>query len=339
MRVKSIAVLGASLVLIPAASASAGTLTTPNVCQYSIYPGFWFDHGIDLAGTAAPNPVAPGTGVNLTGTSARARLPEWVAEYGYNFQVLKPGENTITAKVWIALAADASPQGIQVVTADTVARTTIEVNPDGTYKSSSPLDVTVPLADTQWTAPGGDGTLTFRQGGPGTLPRLPVGGGVTPKGSVFISAKLTDTLGTLIDCQPGTEQPGRETFTAATSGPFESVPVRTGAPVVIPAPPTPTAKKPALTLRTSKLKRAGKRVSLALACADAPCAGTVTAKYAGGTAAKSVKYTLAAGARKTYKLTLSAKALKSLKRKSLLVSVKITTDGGTTVSKKLRLKK
>ena len=65
----------------------------------------------------------------------------------------------------------------------------------------------------------------------------------------------------------------------------------------------------------------------------------MTAKYAGGTAAKSVKYTLAAGASKTYKLTLSAKALKSLKRKSLLVSVKITTDGGTTVSKKLRLKK
>ena len=111
-----------------------------------------------------------------------------------------------------------------------------------------------------------------------------------------------------------------------------------GAPVVIPA-PTPVAKKPALSLRTTKLKRTGKRISLALTCADAPCKGTMTAKYAGGTAAKSVEYSLLAGARQTYRLTLSAKALKSLKKKSLLLSVRITADGGTTVSKKLRLKK
>ena len=114
------------------------------------------------------------------------------------------------------------------------------------------------------------------------------------------------------------------------------MPIDAGAPVVIPA---PVLKKPALALRTTKLKRAGKRISLALSCADAPCKGTVTAKYAGGTAAKSVKYSLAAGARKTYKLTLSAKALKSLERKALVISVKITADGGKTVSKKLRLKK
>jgi hypothetical protein len=49
-------------------------------------------------------------------------------------------------------------------------------------------------------------------------------------------------------------------------------------------------------------------------------------------------FSLAAGARKTVKLTLSAKARKALKKKSLLVQVKITTDGGATVSKKLRLK-
>ena len=97
-------------------------------------------------------------------------------------------------------------------------------------------------------------------------------------------------------------------------------------------------KKPVVSLRTTRLKRTGTRVSVALACADAPCKGSVTAKYAGGTAAKTLKYSLAAGARKTYKLTLSAKARRSLEKKSLLISVKITAEGGKTVSKKLRLK-
>ena len=53
MRLKSIAVLGASLVLIPAAPASAGTLTTQNSCKCSL-DRVWRHLAIDLTGTAAP---------------------------------------------------------------------------------------------------------------------------------------------------------------------------------------------------------------------------------------------------------------------------------------------
>ena len=108
---------------------------------------------------------------------------------------------------------------------------------------------------------------------------------------------------------------------------------------MIPAPPA-ASKKPALTLRTTKLKRTGKRVSVALACADAPCKGTVTAKYAGGTAAKSVKYSLAAGARKTLQAHAVGQGAEVAQDASRCWSAsRSRPTAATTVSKKLRLKK
>jgi hypothetical protein len=314
------AVLTASLALVIAAPAWAGTASTPNVCHYSAYPGYWFAHTIDLSGVAAPNPVAPGSGVTLTQGSVHARLPDWVTEYATNLQIFKPGENQITAKVWLALAG---PQGTQVLTLDTAARTTVTANPDGSYASSTPLDVTIALPDTAWTA---TGASTWRQADAGSLPVLPAGtngANVTPKGSVLISAKFDGGLGVVIDCQPGTEVEGRKTFTALTPGVFESASPVIGAPAI---------RTPVLALKSAK--RSGRTVRVALACADAPCKGTVSL----GKAAKKTSYSLAAGAKTTLKLTLTAATRKRLKRKSLLVTVKATTEGGKTVSKKLRLK-
>lgn len=323
------------LLLVPAAPAAAGTLATPNVCQYSLYRGYWFNHSIDLSGTASPNPVAPASGVALTQASAHARLPDWVAQYAANAGILQPGDNAIPAKVWIALAADT---GTQVVSAETVAHTNVTFGPDGFYQSSTPIDVTLPLPDTAWSAPAAEGTLSWRQGAPGSLPALPAGANgatVTPRGSVLISAVLGG-LTAVIDCLPGTENAGRETYTAVAPGPFESVPVQHGA-TALPA-PVVVPKKPVVKLRSAK--RSGKKhLRVALACADAACKGAVTATYGGGAAARRVSYSLAAGARKTVRLRLSAKALKSLKRTSVLVRVKVTTSGGKAVTKKLRLKK
>ena len=55
-------------------------------------------------------------------------------------------------------------------------------------------------------------------------------------------------------------------------------------------------------------------------------------------ATKKIAYSLAAGSRRTVKLTLAAKTVKSLKKQSLLVTVKVTSEGGTATAKKLRLK-
>jgi hypothetical protein len=87
-------------------------------------------------------------------------------------------------------------------------------------------------------------------------------------------------------------------------------------------------------LRTTKLVRSGKRVAVAIACADAPCKGTASVTGA----SRKLTYSLAAGARKTLKFTLSNRTVKALKKQSRLVTVKVTGDGAKTVSKKLRLK-
>ncbi|HWK30133.1 MAG TPA: hypothetical protein VNS09_26425 [Solirubrobacter sp.] len=321
--------------LLPVSPAFAGTATTPNVCQYSVYRGYWFDHAIDLSGTASPASAAPGSGVTLTGAAAHARLPDWVAEYATNLGIFKAGDNAVPAKVWLALAGDGSAQGVQVVSAETVAHTVVTVGADGAYQSSTPFDVTLPLPDTAWTAPGADGTLTWRQAPAGSLPAVQAGAAtVTPRGSVLILAQLGNGLSTTIDCLPGTEAPGRTAYNALAAPPFESIPVQAGATAL----PAPAVRTPLVKLRTTKLKRTGKRVAVAVACAAAACKGKVTLRWSGGAAARTASYSLAAGARKTLRLTLSAKARRTLKRKSVLVQVKITVAGGKTVTKKLRLK-
>jgi hypothetical protein len=191
--------------------------------------------------------------------------------------------------------------------------------------------VTVPLPDSAWTA--GTTPVAFSQARAGALPPVPAGtsgGTIQPTGSAFISATIGGGgLKLNIDCQPGSGE-GQAAPTRAVAGAFETVGIEAGAPVITP----PAVKPPALTLRTTKLKRSGRSVSVAIACADAPCKGTVSMTKA----TKTLAYSLAAGTRKTVRFTLSAKTLKSLKRKSLLVTVKVTTEGGQTVSRKLRLK-
>jgi hypothetical protein len=327
MRSKLIAAVGASLALAPAAPASAGTLSTQNTCLFSI-DQTWRHLNVDLSGTAAPSPVAPGSGLGLTRTSGRMVVPAYLLQYAANAGILQEGENQIPVKVWAALSAPETAQGTQVVTVESTARVTV------TNGESGPLDVTVNFPDSAWTA--GTGAIGFRQGPAGTIPAQPVGPGdanVRPRGSVFINARVGALL-LNIDCQPGSGEGMGITPTVATAGAFETVAIDAS----VPPTPVPTVKTPALSLKTARLKRSGKRFSVALACADAACKGTVSAKYAGGTAAKAVEYSLAAGASKTYKLTLSSKALKALKKKSLLLSVKVTAEGGMAVSKKLRLK-
>jgi hypothetical protein len=61
--------------------------------------------------------VAPASGVSLTAASVHARLPVWVGSIGANTGLLKPGENQIPTKVWVALAGDVLTPGVQVLAA------------------------------------------------------------------------------------------------------------------------------------------------------------------------------------------------------------------------------
>ncbi len=264
MRLKSIAVLLASLVLIPAAPASAGTLTTQNSCLVSI-DGVWHHVNIDFSGTGSPSPVAPGSGLSLTRATARTTIPHYMIDYAGNLGLLKEGENEFPSKVWIAVAAPGTTQGVQVVPVDVVARTTATFS-GGVYQSATPIDVTVALPDTAWTA--GSAPVGFRQAAGGTLPRLPVGPGgssVAPLGSVFISSRVGNAVTVNMDCQPGTGE-GRDTEidpTPVAAGAFETVPVDAAAP---PTPTVPTqearrvpAHDPPQAHRHARQRRAGLR--------------------------------------------------------------------------------
>jgi hypothetical protein len=326
---KLIAVVLAGLVLIPSSPALAGTLTTRNSCKWS--DGAWRHLDVDLAGTGAPSPVAPGSGVALTAASVGVRLPDYLAQAGHGLGILKAGDNEIQARAWVAIAAPATPQGVQVFALQATVHTTITEDASGVYQSSTPIDVTVPIPDSAWTA--GATPVGFSQAGAGTLPQIPAGstgGLIQPIGSAFISATIgTGGLKLNIDCQPGTGE-GASPPAPAVAGPFETVGIDAGVPAVTP----PAVRAPVVSLRTTKLVRSGKRVGVAIACADAPCKGAVSVTGA----SRKLTYSLAAGARKTLKFTLSARTVKALKRKSRLVTVKVTGDGAKTVSKKLRLK-
>jgi hypothetical protein len=229
------------------------------------------------------------------------------------------------------VAAPSTPQARQVFALETVAHTTIAEDASGVYQSSTPIDVTVPLPDSAWTA--GSAPVAFSQAGAGALPQVPAGTSgapVQPLGSAFISATVgSGGLRLTLDCQPGSGE-GSAAPTPTAAGAFETVGIDARAPVSAP----PAVKTPVLTLRTTKLKRSGRRVKVSIACADAQCKGTVRMTKA----TKKLRYSLAAGARKTVRFTLSRATVRALRKKSRLVTVKVTTEGGKTVSKKLRLK-
>jgi hypothetical protein len=316
-----------ALALVAAAPASAGT---PNACFWSTHSR-WEVQPIDWAGTATPNPVAPGSGANLTGASAHVRLPDWVTAYAEFFSL---GVNELPTKVWMALAGDGTTQGVQVVSLDTVARTTVTEHPDGS-RSMTPIEVTVALPDTAWTA-GPAGTLAFRQAGPGTLPPVPGRSGnmVTPKGSVFISTATPMGVPILLDCQPGAPTAERTAVESAASVAFASAPIQAGA-TPIPAP----QPRPAVAVRSTKLKAAGRKVKVSLSCTAANCTGAVTLKTGSKTLAPRKTYAVRSGTRKTLTLTLSRTAQRSLKAKqSLKVTLRVTATGGKTITKKLTLR-
>lgn len=328
--VSTLATVGA---LAAAAPASAGTLTVQNACFLS-FNSSWQDMNLDWAGTGTPNPAAPGSGVTLTGATVHSRLPQWVGEYGANLEILKPGLNEIPTKVWVALAGDNTSQAVQVLQLQTIARTTVTPNPDGT-NTVTPIEVTIPLPDTAWTA-GTIGAAGYRQAGAGALPPIPAGPGgalVTPRGSVFIQPTLAGGASMPFDCQPGTRGDGF-TPVLSTAGQFESVLVQAGA-TQVPAP----KRVPSVSVRTTALKAKGRSVKVALSCTAADCNGALTLKAGSTLLAAKQSYSMKSGARQTVTLTLTRTAQKALKQKrSRKVTLRITATGGKTITKRFTLR-
>lgn len=196
------ALLAAACVLVLwAAPAQAAS----NACNFSV-DDYWTSIEVTLTGTSTQTEVQPGDTVTLTGATASAVLPAYMAQLGYNASILLAGENVIPVKVWIALGATNTVERTQLIGPISVqARTTISTLPDGSFASATPITYAPPaLPPTTWTAAGGD--VVFSQAPAGSITtRLPIGPDDalrTIKGSTVILADIAPIRFSM-DCQPG----------------------------------------------------------------------------------------------------------------------------------------
>jgi hypothetical protein len=230
-------------VLAGVGAAPAGA-AVPNACRYS-FDDYYRDTPFSIAGAAsvlaAPprypssgTEADPGQTIRLAGAPLEVSLPSNLAEFGYRSQLLHAGENTIPIKVWVAIRATNTFEGVQVQGPFSLtATTTITIEPsDESFVSATPFEFDAPmLAPSDWTAAGGD--VVFSQGGPGSLGVLPVGPSGAPRttaGSIVVQAQVGagGSVSFYMDCQPGavinpavTDLAG-PTFEPATPAPFDS---------------------------------------------------------------------------------------------------------------------
>ena len=329
----------AATVIAPA-SAAASTATIPNVCLWSA-TNTWEQESLTLSASATPERATPGTAITLTGTTARFLISPEVVKTGYALGVLKPGENTIAVRAWLALRAGNTQEGVQVRETTATARTTIATDANQEFVSATPIDVQAALGDSAWTA-GASFPTAFTQAEAGTLPALPAGPGgapVTPLGSAYFLAGL-GPLNLQIDCQPGTRAADRSGPVPAPAAPFATV----LAPNAVPSPAPP---RPALSLRSTKLRDANGRIAIKLSCAAATCSGKISIQTSSKVTVgrrklilavtRSASYTLNAGTSKTVTLKTSTAARQLLRKRSLSVRVTTAPTAGDPLTRKLKL--
>ncbi|MGD9573317.1 MAG: hypothetical protein AB7V62_15650 [Thermoleophilia bacterium] len=326
-----------------AAPAAAVPVTVPNSCFYAI-DGFWRDMPLTFDGTAAPASVPPGGSFSATGATAGAELPGFITQYGFNFGLLKAGENTLPATVWVALAGGNTTEAPQVRRVTTTASTTITADGNGAFVSATPIRVTIPIADTFWTGRAA-GPATVAQAGGGSIGPVQVlsGATVTPKGSVFIEAQLPGGLAFQLDCQPGAATAGGSNFTPGTASPFATATVDPGAPSSGITRTIGIASKP-LRARTRTL-------TVPLSCtSQTTCRGVVSVTTrkrvkVGRTPAAFVRlararYTILPGRTRALKLSMTAAGRRLMaSRASVAVTVLADPVSGPTTTRRVAVKK
>lgn len=340
---RHVALAAGALALIVPASAGAATVTTTNACLYSVNNEYR-DQLVTLGGAGSPREAAAGATVTLSGTYLSATLPPSLPQTGYDLGIFKAGHNAIPSRVWIAIAAAHATPAVQVREVSVTASTTIKAAGSGAFVSGTPIVVRIPIPNTTWTATG-DGPVAFSQAGPGSLPSLPVGLNdalVPVAGSILVKPKLAN-LRFVMDCQPGSTVAPFKSLTPAVAAPFATL--EADAPL-----PPATSAAPAARVVSTKLKRTGSRVAVLVTCpaGGTTCQGRIALRSVapvriGGRArilvvAPGASYRIAAGARKTVRLTLSRAARTLLRtRRTLRVRATLTPASGKAVTRDLTL--
>src|SRR5215218_6730976 len=224
-----------------ALAAPAHAATTPNSCRYS-FDGLYRDMAVAIdtsptivpdARDPAPTEVVPGQTLRSAAGTAGVELPGYLAQFGYAVGLLHEGRNDIPVKVWLAIRATNTKEGVQrsLTPIEVVASTAITVDPadDNRFLSATPFTYTTPVVpELTWTAVGGD--IVFAQDAGGTLPPLPVGNGDvlrTVTGSAVIKASFAGGASIYMDCRPGHTTGIEFDFAGPTFAPGPATPFAT----------------------------------------------------------------------------------------------------------------
>ncbi len=335
------------LALVLAAPAGASVVTATNACLYS-FSNEYRNQLVTLGGSGSPVGAPAGTVATLSGASISATLPPSLPQQGYALGIFAPGFNAIPSQVWIAIAATNAEPATQVFTLNVTTSTTIEVDGAGAFVSGTPIVVTIPIPDSQWTVTGA-GPVVFSQAAGGTLPPLPVGpsDAVVPvSGSIVVKPQL-GTLRFVLDCQTGTTASPFQSFTAGPAEPFATLESDSPlAPVVAPVLKIPPRSKPSVA--STRAKIAGGRAPVVIACTKgrSSCTGRLTLKSAapvrvGGRTrvlllAPGVNYSVPPGQRRTLKVRISAGARTLLRaRRTLKARATLLPAAGLIVKRNL----
>lgn len=193
-RTAALALLGLTAGLLPvllgAAPASAGTVTTPNSCTQNVQAGT-SALSVTLSGDGLPNPAVLGVDtVTVSNATLAIDVPGAILVAGYNLGLLTVGVNNIPANITVHLLATGAVETDQTVGPVAVVGTTTISDPDGAPgtgdESATDLSISTPLPSTSWTPTGGP--LSIRLG----------------------NSSTTATVGVLnvtFSCTPGTPTP------------------------------------------------------------------------------------------------------------------------------------
>jgi hypothetical protein len=201
----------ASVFVLPASPASAGSAAVSNACANSVTPNFSqievTTSGTD--GVDSPATVAPGGALTLSGLGQQAAIPGDIFVAGYNLGLLTEGENNIPANVRSTIEATNTVQGSQ--NTNTVGGTPPDGSVSVTTTINDPDDVpgtgdetatdasfSVAYDDLNWTAGAAGNTIDYRQQSIATAPPT------AANNTLLINALVGGVFNVQFRCAPGT---------------------------------------------------------------------------------------------------------------------------------------
>jgi hypothetical protein len=241
------AMVGTTVLALPAENASANPQTYTNACRNNVNTSNWDQVTVTMTGTSPAAAVAPSAAVPLTGLGLTMAIPGALFITGYNLGLLTKGVNTIPATVRAVIDADNTVQLSQNTNSVDTSLTTKISDPDGTPgtgdERATNATGSVTFTDQAWTADADGGTINFHERNDS---------GVTPTsgGGVVAVAHLAGGLNVAFRCTAGSvtgSNPGTPHFFSAPT--ITSTPDVTPPTISASAPSTPFALGTTATLR------------------------------------------------------------------------------------------